>query len=157
MATVAENLEKTARAVQSPLQHLEHTLSPWVTFIVLPIFAFSNLGIDFSKLHWNVTISSVTLGVVLGLVPGKLIGITASSFLAVRSKIGRLPQNVTWRQIIGISWLGGIGFTMSLFISNLAFTDPGNLEAGKDRDSVASLISGPIGLAWLYFGTGKTD
>ena len=153
MATVAENLEKTARAVQSPQQRLEHALSPWVTFIVLPIFAFSNMGIDFSKLQWNV--GPITAGVALGLVLGKLIGITVFSHLAVRLRLGRLPRGVTWLQMIGVSWLGGIGFTMSLFISNLAFADPGNLEEAKIGILGASLVAGAIGFAWLYFGSTK--
>jgi Na+:H+ antiporter, NhaA family len=155
MVTVAENLEKAARTVQSPQQHLEHTLSPWVTFMVLPIFAFSNMGIDFSNLQWEAAFSPVTIGIIFGLVPGKLIGIIMFSFLAVRFGIGRLPTGVSWRQLIGVSWLGGIGFTMSLFISNLAFADPANLEEAKIGILAASIISGAIGLIWLYFGTAK--
>lgn len=154
VATVAENLEKTARAVQSPQQRLEDTLSPWVTFIVLPIFAFSNMGLDFSKLQRN-AVSLITIGVALGLVLGKLIGLTVFSYLAVRLRLGRLPRGVTWRQMIGVSWLGGIGFTMSPFISNLAFADPGNLEEAKIGILGASLVAGAIGLAWLYFGSAK--
>ena len=154
MAIVAENLEKTARAVQSPQQRLEHALSPWVTFVVLPVFAFSNMGIDFSKLQWN-GVSPITVGVALGLVLGKLIGITVFSYIAVRFGLGRLPSGVTWSQMIGVSWLGGIGFTMSLFISNLAFADPGNLEEAKIGILGASLVAGVIGLTWLYFGSAK--
>lgn len=154
MVAVAENMEKASRAVQSPLQRLEHALNPWVTFVVLPVFAFSNLGIDFSKLQWSAAVSPVTLGVLLGLAPGKLIGITLFSMLAVGLGIGRLPRNVTWRQIIGIGCLGGIGFTMSLFVSNLAFGTPVNLEEAKIGILASSMIVAPIGLAWLYF-TGR--
>ncbi len=107
--------------------------------------------IDFSRLDWNAAINPVTLGEVLGHFPGKLIGITAFSLLAVRLGIGRLPRNVTWRQMIGIGCLGGIGFTMSLFISNVAFTYACNLEQAKIGILAASLVSGFIGLAWLRF------
>lgn len=154
MAEVAEDLEKTARAVQSPQQRLEHALTPWVTFIVLPTFAFSNLGIDLSKVNWDAAVNSITLGVVLGLVAGKLIGITVFSLIAVRLKVGELPRNVGWRQIIGIGWLGGIGFTMSLFIGNLAFPDPAGLERAKIGILAASMISACVGVAWLYFARG---
>lgn len=155
MIKVAENLEHAARAVQSPQQHMEHALSPWVTFVVLPIFAFSNLGIDFSKLGWNVALSPIAFGVALGLVAGKLIGISTFSFIAVKIGIGRLPKGITWKQIIGVAWLGGIGFTMSLFIGNLAFADPDSLEAAKIGILAASLTAGTVGLAWLRFACGR--
>ncbi|MGC8493049.1 MAG: Na+/H+ antiporter NhaA [Syntrophobacteraceae bacterium] len=150
MASVAENLEKAARAVQSPLQRLEHSLGPWVTFLILPLFAFSNLGIDFSKISLNVAFGRIALGVALGLVFGKFIGISLFSWLAVTLKIAKLPNRVTWTQMLGIGWLGGIGLTMSLFISNLAFGGPVHLEEAKIGILVASAVAAPLGLAWLY-------
>ncbi len=152
MARVAENLERAARAVQSPLQHLEHTLSPWVTFAILPIFAFSNLGIDFSKVSLHGGSSSIAVGIILGLVVGKPVGITLFSLLAVRLRIGRLPKGVKWRQIIGVGCLGGIGFTMSIFISNLAFKGHGYPNEAKAGILAASLLAGALGLGLLYFG-----
>lgn len=152
MVTVAINLEKASRAVQPPQQHLEHTISPWVTFVVLPVFAFSNLGIDFGKIEWQHAFNPVTVGVLLGLYPGKMIGITLFSLLAVKLKIGRLPKDVTWGQLVGVSWLGGIGFTMSLFIGNLAFMDPVFIQDVKIGILAASFFAGVTGLAWLYFG-----
>jgi NhaA family Na+:H+ antiporter len=151
MASVAESLEKAARAVQSPLQHMEHVLSPWVTFLILPLFAFNNMGVDFSKLSLDTALGPVALGVLLGLVLGKVTGIFLFSWLAVKLKIAKLPTKVNWRQMLGVGWLGGIGLTMSLFISNLAFAGPLYLEQAKIGILAASIIAAPIGLAWLYW------
>ncbi len=151
MASVAENLEKAARAVQSPLQRLEHSLGPWVTFLILPLFAFSNLGIDFSKISLSVAFGRIALGAALGLVFGKFIGISLFSWLAVRLKMAKLPNRVTWTQMLGIGWLGGIGLTMSLFISNLAFEGAVYQEESKIGILAASAIAAPLGLAWLYW------
>jgi len=97
IATVAENLERAARAVQSPQQHMEHTLSPWVAFLVIPLFALSNAAIDFHAIELGQTLSRpVTMGVMLGLVLGKFIGISCFSWLAIRLRIARLPSGVGW-------------------------------------------------------------
>ncbi len=159
VGTVAMSLEKSARAVQSPQQHLEHTISPWVTFLVLPLFAFSNVAVDFSKIHiGGLLFQPVTLGVILGLTLGKFLGISFFSWLAVTLRIARLPAGIEWRHIMGTAWLGGIGFTMSLFISQLAFyTDPILLEESKIGILVASALSAGIGLAWLYVSGRKAD
>ena len=150
MATVAENLESAARAVQSPQQHMEHTLSPWVTFLVIPLFALSNAAIDFHGIELGKALSHpVTMGVMLGLVLGKFIGISCFSWLAIRLKIARLPAGVGWRHLLGVAWLAGIGFTMSLFIDQLAFKDPVLVEHAKIGILFASLIAALIGLIWL--------
>lgn len=153
MARVAENLERAARAVQSPLQHLEHTLSPWVTFAILPIFAFSNLGIDFFEIGRHGGDSSIATGIILGLVVGKPVGITLFSLLAVKLRIGRLPKDVNWRHVFGVGCLGGIGFTMSIFISNLAFKDQGNLDDAKVGILAASVLAATLGLGLIYLGS----
>ncbi len=151
MATIAQSLEKASRAVQPPLQHMEHTLSPWVTFVIIPLFALSNVGIDFSRLEFiRGLVQPITLGIITGLVFGKFLGIAAGSWIAVRLGIGRLPRGVRWRHLLGVAWLGGIGFTMSLFISQLAFDDLLLLEQAKLGILAASVISACIGLAWLY-------
>jgi NhaA family Na+:H+ antiporter len=152
MATVAENLEKAARAVQSPQQHMEHTLSPWVTFLVIPVFALSNAGVDFSSIQLVESLGQpVTLGVVLGLVFGKFIGISGFCWAAERAGIARLPQGVHWPYLLGAAWLAGIGFTMSLFIGQLAFEDPVLVEQAKLGILVASTLSAVVGLIWLIF------
>jgi len=151
ITSIAESVEHTASAVQSPLLRIEHGLNPWVTFFIVPVFALSNAGIDLGAVNWSgVFAHRVTLGVVLGLVVGKFIGIAGFSGLAVRLGLGRLPSGVTWKHLLGSAWLGGIGFTMSLFISQLAFKDPAHIEQAKLGILCGSALSAVIGLAWLF-------
>lgn len=153
MAEIAGALEYSAASVQSPLLRIEHGLHPWVTFLVIPIFALANAGIDLGTVNPGDLLKPVPLGVVSGLVLGKFIGISAFSWLAVRLGIGALPAGVSWRQLTGAAWLGGIGFTMSLFISQLAFADPVAAEQAKLGILVASALAAAIGLAWLLLAT----
>jgi NhaA family Na+:H+ antiporter len=156
VAILAQNLESIVQDVQSPLQRTEHALSPWVTFLIIPIFALSNAGIDVRGLDWLVALREpVVLGVMLGLLFGKLIGITLFSWLAVVARLAKLPNDVTWMHIIGIAWLGGIGFTMSLFVSQLAFGQPQFIEEAKLGILSGSLFAMMIGMSWLYFATRK--
>jgi NhaA family Na+:H+ antiporter len=156
MATIAENVELAAVAVQPPLQRMEHGLSAWVTFLVIPIFALANAGIDFSSIDIGRSIGEpVTLGVMAGLVIGKFVGISLGSWLVIRSTLGRMPHGMNWRHLTGAAWLGGIGFTMSLFIGGMAFTDPHHFEDAKLGILVSSLVAALIGLVWLYVGSGK--
>jgi NhaA family Na+:H+ antiporter len=156
MATVAENLEQTASAVQPPQQRMEHALSPWVTFLIIPVFALSNTGVDFSRISLEDSLRRpVTLGIILGLVLGKFIGISGFAWLAVKTGLARLPRGVRWKHLLGMAWLGGIGFTMSLFIGRLAFDDPLLFEQARLGVLLASALSASIGLLWLYAGKGK--
>jgi Na+:H+ antiporter, NhaA family len=154
LASIAQSLEFAATAVQSPQQRMERVLSPWVTFGVIPLFALANAGIDVTGLSFAALAEDpVTLGIVVGLVAGKFIGVAAGSWLAVRAGFALLPAGVGWRHILGAAWLAGIGFTMSLFIGQLAFS-PASVHAVQAKLGViaASLFAAPIGLAWLYFG-----
>lgn len=151
MATLVESVEQVARAAQSPLQRIEHGLGPWVTFAIIPIFAFANAGIDFRTMNFASTLTApVTLGVMLGLVFGKFIGISLFSWVGVKVGVGRLPGGVAWRHLLGAAWLGGIGFTMSLFISQLAFSDPLLVEEAK----LGILLSLCWQLVWACSGCG---
>jgi len=151
MAAIAETVERASAAVQSPLQRIEHRLAPWVSFLVLPLFALANAGIDLSAVSWRDALSArVTLGVVGGLVVGKFAGISSFSWLAVAVGLARLPSGVAWRHVLGAAWLGGIGFTMSLFISQLAFDDAALVEDAKLGILLGSATSALAGLAWLY-------
>ena len=143
----AQTLENVADRMQSPAQKLEHDLLPWTTYVILPIFAFANAGvvITFDAQF----VGSVSLGVFLGLVFGKPIGITLFSWIAVKTGISQLPVNVTWRQLFSASWLTGIGFTMALFIANSAFKDPLILNEAKLGILAASLVAGIIGYVLL--------
>jgi NhaA family Na+:H+ antiporter len=158
MTAIAESMEDSAAAAQSPLQRMEHALTPWVTFLVIPVFALANAGIDLRAVEWSQALGSrVTIGVIAGLVLGKFIGIGASSWLAVRLGWGRLPAGVQWKHLLGAAWLGGIGFTMSLFIGQLAFQEPGVVEQAKLGILIASALSAAIGLAWLLAASRKAE
>jgi NhaA family Na+:H+ antiporter len=149
MATIAAALERDARSVQSPLHRTERRLQPWVTYAILPLFALANAAIDFGQTDFGQSFASpITQGVVLGLPLGKFVGITGASFIAVRFGWARLPSGVRWRHLAGAGWLGGIGFTMSLFISQLAFEEA-NVELAKVGILTASVVSALIGVAWL--------
>jgi Na+:H+ antiporter, NhaA family len=154
LAAIAESTEHAAKQVQSPLQRIEHTLTPWVTFLVIPIFALSNAGIDLAQFDIAQTLQApVTAGILLGLVCGKFIGITLFCFAAAKLGVAQLPKGVGWKQLMGAAWLAGIGFTMSLFIGQLAFTDPLHVLQAKLAVLLASALAAVIGLSWLLWAT----
>jgi NhaA family Na+:H+ antiporter len=156
MAGIAIATESAAATVQSPLLRMEHALGPWVTFGVIPVFALANAGIDLSAIQWgDVRSSSLAIGIIAGLVIGKFIGIAFFSWIAVKVGVGKLPTGVTWPHVLGASCLAGIGFTMSLFIAQLAFVQPELIEQAKLGILVASVVAGMIGYAWLRWGTPK--
>jgi NhaA family Na+:H+ antiporter len=148
----AQTLETVADRMQSPAQRLEHSLLPWTTYFVLPVFALANAGV---ALEFDQSLlSMVSIGVVLGLVLGKAIGVTLFAWIAVRLGLADLPRNVTMRQLFSASWLAGIGFTMSLFIAGNAFR--GNLDLLNEAKAgilVASLLAGIIGYVLTYLTT----
>jgi len=145
-----QSLEETCEHAETPLQRLEHALHPWVTFIIMPLFALANAGVTLEGSIASVLSQRVGLGVVLGLVLGKQIGITLFAWLAVRSGVAALPSAVQWRQIYGVGWLGGIGFTMSLFIADLAFRGTAHLPTAKIGILAASIVAGVSGGMILY-------
>ncbi len=148
-------LESLTEHAQTPMQRLEHSLHPWVAFAIVPLFALANAGVALGGDLGVALTQPVTLGVVAGLVVGKQVGITLFSWLAVRSGLAELPQELSWRHIYGASLLAGIGFTMSLFISALAFGDGPLQDAAKVGILTASLVAGVAG--WLVLrstGTG---
>ena len=154
MASIAEAMERSAVAVQSPLHRIEHGLTPWVTFLIIPIFALANAGIDLTAVAWSEALQSrVTLGVAVGLVVGKFVGVTGFCWAAVRLGIARLPKGVEWKHVAGLGWLAGIGFTMSLFIGQLAFREPSYVEEAKLGILLASAVSAGAGLAWLFYAS----
>lgn len=135
----------------SPLHHLEHVLHPWVAFGVLPVFALCNAGVPLFGLSVADLLRPVPLGIAAGLVAGKLVGVTAMAWLAVRLGGAALPAGARWPHLIGTAMLCGIGFTMSLFIASLAF-EPGAADfAGLERLGIltGSLVAGLAGYALL--------
>lgn len=134
----------------SPSHRLEHVLHRPVAFVILPIFALANTGIVIGSGWAQELASSNSLGILAGLVVGKPLGITVLSMLAVAVGICKLPLDLRWRHVFGAGLLGGIGFTMSIFITNLAFTDePAVINASKMAILLASLTAGLLGFVWL--------
>jgi Na+:H+ antiporter, NhaA family len=146
------SLEQACHDVETPLQRLEHALHPWVAFLILPIFAFGNAGLSLSEMSFADSITHpVTLGILLGLFVGKPVGVTLASLIAVRSGVASMPEGVRWSHIIGASMLGGIGFTMSLFIAGLSFVTPDLLNVSKLGVLSGSILSGVAGLSFLIW------
>jgi NhaA family Na+:H+ antiporter len=142
-------LEKMCEQVQAPLQKMEYTLHYWVAFFIMPVFALANAGVVVSTASLDSDFLPLFLGIVLGLMVGKPIGIVGASWLAVRAGIAELPQGVTWHHMLGIGVLAGMGFTMSLFIASVAFIDPDKLAVAKLAILLASLLAGAIGFLIL--------
>jgi NhaA family Na+:H+ antiporter len=140
-----EALEDACEKVQPLLHLLEHSLHPWVTFLIMPVFALANAGVSFGEGATGSFSQPVTIGVILGLLFGKPLGITIASWLAVKLRLASLPQGVNWRQIHAAAWLGGIGFTMSLFIAALALSSDNLLLQAKIGIFAGSLGGAVIG------------
>jgi NhaA family Na+:H+ antiporter len=129
----------------SLLHSMERALSPWVAFLVLPIFGFANAGVSLASTGHMSLLSPLGLGIIGGLFLGKQIGVLAAVFLARQAKVGALPARASWRHIYGVAALCGIGFTMSLFIGLLAFADPEKQAVLKLAVLVGSLLSALAG------------
>ena len=128
------------------------TLKPWVYFCIVPLFAFFNAGINLRGVDASVINSIVFYGVFLGLLFGKFLGIASATFIATRAHVCKLPDGATWQHILGASFLAGIGFTMSLFMSSLAFENVSFIESTRVGVIFASLVSGLIGYIILRSG-----
>jgi len=143
-------LEELARESQSPLDRLEHSLHPWSSFLIVPVFALANAGVDLGGgAIGDAATSSLTLGVALGLMIGKPVGILLASYLAVRAGLATLPAGVNWRQVGAVGMIAGIGFTVSLFITALAFDDAQLIDEAKIGVLVGSIVMGVAGLLTL--------
>ncbi len=142
-------LNTATHRLEPPLQEMEHALHPWVVFAIMPLFALANAGVLLGGDFAATLLNPVSLGIVAGLVVGKQLGVTLFVWLAVKSGLSEMPEGITWRHVYGASWLAGIGFTMSLFISGLAFGDSELVEVAKMGILAASLIAGVVGWAIL--------
>lgn len=152
-----EALENDAEAVQSPLLTLERRLHGFVAFLIMPLFALANAGVNLRTGLFESLSVPVFAGVLLGLVLGKPIGITLFAWLAVRFSMAVLPAETSWRALHGVAWLGGIGFTMSLFIAALAFEGAALLESAKLGILAASLLAGLTGAVLLRTARSAKD
>ncbi|HFE37138.1 MAG TPA: Na+/H+ antiporter NhaA, partial [Gammaproteobacteria bacterium] len=155
--SIIQTLENGVHKMEAPLQRLEHSMHTPVAFIIIPIFALANAGIPIDFASVGDTLSHpVALGVIFGLTLGKIAGIAGFSFIAIRLGFARLPAGTTFPQIIGVSILGGIGFTMSIFIAELAFAGQSEtLLVAKTGVLLASLVAGTVGYFVLSRVSGK--
>ena len=151
-------ISKLSRDTESPLERLERLLHPWSSYVVLPIFALANAGVVITGgFISDASSSAITIAIVIALPVGKLVGITGFTWLSVRMGLTPLPSGVTWRHIMGVALLGGIGFTVSLFISVLAFDDEGLINEAKIGVLTASVLAGVAGYAFLRVAAPKVN
>jgi NhaA family Na+:H+ antiporter len=154
--TVLEELEDLSRGSEAPLDRLEHMLSPWVSYLIVPIFALANAGVVVTgQSVGDAAGSGVTWGVILGLFIGKPVGITLATWLAVRTGIANKPQGVSWLQIVGVGILGGVGFTVALFITELSFDSEVLINDAKMGILAGSFVAAIAGFAFLRIVPGS--
>jgi NhaA family Na+:H+ antiporter len=145
---IIDKIKKLSLDAETPLQKIEHALHPWVAFIIMPLFALANAGIVIGHDFFSSLVNPVSLGVAVGLLAGKFAGVLLFTWLMV--KFGaQLPAGSTWRQMTGVALLAGVGFTMSLFISALAFDSADMIEQAKYGILLASLLAGISGVVVL--------
>jgi len=139
-----------SREAVSPLARTEHALLPWTSFVILPLFALANAGVELSLTRFEAALSApVSVGIFLGLVLGKPLGVMAGAFVTVRSGLGLLAEDVGWGDLVGMSMNAGIGFTVALFIAELAFPDGPLLDEAKIAILAASVVAGVAGYTIL--------
>ncbi len=144
------DLRRLANETVSPLDRLEHRLAPWSSYLIVPLFALANAGvrIEFSSLGDLLT-EPVTLGVGVGLLVGKAVGVFGFAWMAVKFGLGKLPRFTTWTHVLGLAFLAGIGFTVALFVASLAFESAEPADASKIGIFAGSLVAGLVGFAIL--------
>ena len=147
--SIVDQIENNCEKILTPLQRFEHGLHPWVSFFIMPVFALANAGVTIGDGLVLALTNPISIGIVLGLFMGKQIGIFSFSYLAVKLKLADVPAGVNWTKIYAASILAGIGFTMSLFIANLAFSSAELLNISKVGILTGSLLSGIIGFVIL--------
>jgi Na+:H+ antiporter, NhaA family len=145
-------MEELTVGTEAPAERLQRLASPWAHYVVLPIFALANAGVDLSgNILREAATSSVSLGVLFGLLVGKPLGVVLFSWLSVRLGAGAKPPQLTWHHVVGIGLLSGIGFTVSLFIAGLAFTNQALMSEAKVGILAASVLAGLMGYVFLWF------
>ena len=164
---ILRRLSSTANDSIGMSYRLEHILNPWVSFVIMPIFALANAGVRisdpafFNMFKYSPELGSVSMGIFLGLLLGKPIGITLASFIAVKAKVGQMPAHATWKTLAAVACLGGIGFTMSIFVDTLSFANQPMpvMDMLRDMGKVAvlmgSLCSALLGSLLILFGSKK--
>jgi NhaA family Na+:H+ antiporter len=152
VSSMMSDLQRLSQETISPLDRLEQRLSPWASYVVVPIFALANAGVVVTGESLGSFFSEpVSVGVAAGLLFGKTFGVLGAAYLAVKLRLGKLPALTTWHHMAGMGMLAGIGFTVALFVSALSFEDPGRAAAAKIGIFAASLVAGILGFVWLRF------
>ena len=147
---IVASIERLSQDTEGPMERLERSVHPWASFVILPLFALANAGIVLSADALTAAAeSSVTLAILVALPVGNAVGIFSMTWITVRSGLGRLPAGVTWGHVLGVAFLGGIGFTVSIFISNIAFDHDVLVDMAKLGVLGGSILSGTIGYALL--------
>lgn len=144
-----ESIKQLCLDAQTPLQKIENGLHPWVAFVIMPLFALANAGVLINSRFFSALVQPVGAGIMTGLIAGKFIGVFFFTWVMVRLRLAALPQGANWKHITGVALLAGVGFTMSLFITELAFDAPAMADEAKAGILVASTISGVAGLCML--------
>ena len=140
----------------SLLIKIEHAISPYVAFLIMPLFAFANAGVSLNGLTFSSLLLPVPLGILLGLFVGKQVGVMVFSYISIKLKVAQMPNNSTWLSFYGVSILTGIGFTMSLFVGNLAFANNIQyIDGVKIGVLSGSLLSTVFGYIILLFASKK--
>lgn len=154
-AHIIDEALSLSKDAHTPLQKLEHSLHPVVTYFILPLFAISNAGVHIEGSFLAMALHPISIGIIVGLVGGKFVGITLISKLLIYFKMASLPEGVSWKMMYGMAMLAGIGFTMSMFIADLAFVDDQNIQIAKVGIMIASLLAAVLGMIILSFGLKK--
>ncbi|MCY4624001.1 MAG: Na+/H+ antiporter NhaA [Chloroflexi bacterium] len=153
---ITAQIERLSSGTEGPMERLEGQVHPWVSFVILPVFALANAGIVFTSGTLSAALeSSVTLGVFVALPVGKAIGVLGATWLAVRLGVSGLPAGVSWAQVLGVGLLSGIGFTVAIFISGIAFSDPAVVDQAKMGVFAASVLAGVVGYVVLRWVGGR--
>ena len=154
---ILKAMKKDTQNSRPPLLKLENALIDFNAFFIIPIFAIANAGVKLDVNFLEVVSGSLGLGILLGLAVGKVLGISLFAFIGERLGIAELHHSLSWRHIIGMGMIAGIGFTMSLFITNLAFADAELVKVSKISILIASLIAALGGITTLLFTKPKTE
>jgi NhaA family Na+:H+ antiporter len=152
-----DELQTNVKMVAPPLQRMEYALDDYVAFLIMPLFALSNAGVMIQGGDSGGIFSGLTIAILLSMIAGKVIGISLFSWLAVKARLAVLPNGMNFLSLIGIAFLGGVGFTMSLFIANLAFQDEELLSQAKIGILAASFLAGLIGFLVLKLSLKKSE
>lgn len=143
-------LARDCERAESPMLRFEHALAPWVSYVIMPVFALANAGVALGAGIGKKLVDPISLGIICGLVLGKPLGVVGFSWMSNRTGLATLPVGANWRQVLGVGLLAGIGFTMSLFIADLAFGSTSMLETAKVGILAGSIASGVVGAAMLW-------